>query len=210
MLSLFAPSPARSSISILMLAALCTAATLRVSAAETLRPLFNGKDLTGWKVPAPNPYWRVEKGVLIGQSDEKRTGNMLLTEKSYGDFVFETEMRWQGDPDSGVFMRTPALQVQVGTSISQKRDLTGSFYLPKLGYPEEFQAKDAAKYLKKGDWNTLRIEARGTTFTVFINGHRVSQLSDPKYAEPGPIGIQIHAKLEMKVEYRNMRVAELR
>jgi hypothetical protein len=119
-------------------------------------------------------------------------------------------VRWQGDPDSGVFVREPALQVQIGTSISQKRDLTGSFYLPKAGYPEHAQAKDAVKHLKRGDWNTLRIEARGTTFKVSINGHPVSQFTDAKYAAAGPIALQIHQKLTMKVEFRNLRVAELR
>lgn len=170
--------------------------------------LFNGKDLSGWQVPAGNTQWRVENGVLIGESDEKLTGSMLRTEKSYGDFVVELDTRWNGDPDSGVFIRNPAVQVQVGTSISQKRDLTGSFYLK--GYPEHAQAKDAAKYLKRGDWNTLRVEARGNTFTVFINGHRVSQYSDPAHAAPGPIGVQVHAKLKMKIEFRNIRVAELK
>ncbi len=178
--------------------------------AEELHSIFNGKDLAGWKVPASNAQWRVERGVLIGESDAALAGSMLLTEKNYDDFIFETEVRWQGDPDSGVFMRAPMLQVQIGTSISQKRDLTGSFYLDKRGYPEQYQAKDAGKYLKLGDWNTLRIEARGSTFTVFINGNRVSQYSDPQYDKPGPIGLQIHQKLKMKIEFRNIRVAELR
>jgi hypothetical protein len=188
--------------------------TLAVSttgfAAERWITLFNGKDLTGWEVPAPNDQWRVEGGVLVGESNEKLTGSMLRTERKFGDCVFETDVRWQGDPDSGVFMRTPALQVQIGTSISQKRDLTGSFYLPKVGYLESAQAKDAGKYLKRGEWNTLRIEAKGTTFIVSINGHPVSKYSDDRYAEPGPIGVQIHQKLKMKVEFRNIRIAELR
>jgi len=173
-----------------------------------LTPIFNGKDLAGWKASAPN-QWRVENGVLLGESDEKQTGSMLWTEKSYGDFAFETDVRWDGPFDSGVMMRQGALQVQIGTSISLKRDLTGSFYLGKAGYLESAQAKDAPKYLKLGDWNTLRIEARGTTFTVSINGHKVSQYSDSKYAEPGPIGLQIHQKLKMKVEFRNIRVGAL-
>lgn len=190
--------------------ALAFAAVLKFEAAPAERwtTLFNGKDLTGWVAPTPNTQWRVEHGVLVGESDEKMTGSMLWTERKFGDFVFETDVRWEGNPDSGVFMRTPALQVQIGTSISQKRDLTGSFYLPKLGYPEALQAKDAAKYLKRGDWNTVRIEAKGNTFTVSINGHRVSQYTDAKYAEPGPIGVQIHQRLKMKVEFRNLRVAE--
>lgn len=170
--------------------------------------LFNGKDFAGWKTSEAKDQWRVRDGVIVGESDEKLTGSMLWTEKSYGDFVLEFDVRWEGDPDSGVFFRTPALQVQIGTSISQKRDLTGSFYLK--GYPEHAQAKEAAKYLKRGDWNTLRIEAKGTTFKVAINGHPVSQFSDARYAEPGPIGVQIHQKLKMKVEFRNLRIADLR
>ena len=190
---------------------LASAITFSAGAATPERwiTLFNGKDLSGWTVPSPNLHWRVERGVLVGESDEKLTGSMLWTERKFADFVFETDVRYEGEPDSGVFMRTPPLQVQVGTSISQKRELTGSFYIPKVGYPEAAQAKDAVKLLKRGEWNTLRIEAKGTTFRVWINGHPVSQYTDGRYAGPGPIGVQIHAKLKMRVEFRNLRVAEL-
>lgn len=147
---------------------------------------------------------------LIGQSDEKQTGSMLSTERKFSDFVLELDARWQGNPDSGVFFRTPALQVQIGTSISLKRDLTGSFYIAKAGYPEHAQAKEASKLLKFGDWNTIRIEAKGSTFKVSINGKPASQFTDEKYPGPGPISVQIHQKLNMKIEYRNIRVAELK
>jgi hypothetical protein len=187
-----------------------SAALALAASTESLKfvSLFNGKDLAGWKTTDAKNQWRVERGILIGESDEQLSGSMLRTEKSYGDFVLELDARWQGDPDSGVFVRTPALQVQIGTSISQKRDLTGSFYLK--GYPEHAQAKDAKKYLKPGDWNTIRVEAKGNTFKVSINGHPVSQYSDDAHAGPGPIGVQVHAKLKMKIEFRNIRVAELR
>ena len=183
-----------------------------VRAAETKSwiTLFNGRDLSGWNAPSPNPFWRVEKGVLIGESDEKLTGSMLRTERKFRDFVLELETRWEGDPDSGVFVREPALQIQLGTSISQKRDYTGSFYISKEGYPERARAKDAEKYLRRGDWNTIRIEARGDTFKVSINGKLASQFTDAKYAGAGPIGVQIHAKLKMKIEFRNIRIAELK
>ncbi len=173
--------------------------------------LFNGKDLAGWAAPSASAFWRVERGVLIGESDAKQTGSTLKTEQKFSDFILELDARWQGDPDSGVFFREPALQVQIGTSISRKVDLTGSFYLAKEGgYPEHAQAKNAAKLLKPGEWNTLRVEARGDTFKVSINGTPASQLTDAKYPGAGPIGVQIHAKLTMKVEFRNIRVAELR
>ena len=188
-------------------------------AAPNWQPLFNGRDLAGWVVPSPNPYWRVEQGVLVGESDEKLTGSMLRTEKKFGDFVFEADVRWQGDPDSGVFMRTPALQVQIGTSISQKRDLTGSFYLG--GYPEHAQAKDAAKYLKKpGEWNNQEIRADRRHIRVTLNGSVIVDANLDKVTDPevlreqpglqrsqGHVGFLGHSS---RIEFRNLRIKELK
>jgi hypothetical protein len=36
-----------------------------------LKPIFTGTNLAGWRVPDPNPFWRVEDGVLIGENDEQ-------------------------------------------------------------------------------------------------------------------------------------------
>lgn len=181
-----------------------------VFGAPASQSLFNGVDLTGWKAPEPNPWWRAKGGVLVGESDEALKGSMLWTEKSYGDFIFECEARWQGEIDSGVMMRKPPLQVQIGISRSLKVDMTGSFYVSKIGYPEAGKAKAAQSHFKVGDWVRLRIEARGPVFKVFLNGDEVVTYTDAKYAEPGPIGLQIHPKLKMKVEFRNLRVTELR
>ena len=190
---------------------LISAPSAPVAAAQVLPTIFNGKDLKGWKIPTPNPFWRVEAGVLIGENDEKKTGSMLWTEKSYGDFVLELEARWEGEVDTGVMLRKPELQVQMGISRSLKRDMTGSFYVGGKGvaYPEAGRSNDAAKYLKPSDWNTFRIEARGTVFTVFINGHQTVQFTDAKYVEAAPIGLQVHPGLKMKVEFRNIRAAAL-
>src|SRR3954471_22112177 len=85
--------------------------------------LFNGRDLTGW-VPDENVrIWRVAEGALVGENDAKLSGSMLWTDKNYGDVVIELEVRWEGPMDSGVFIRKPALQMQVGTSVSLKRDM---------------------------------------------------------------------------------------
>lgn len=186
-----------------MLAAVLAIAVPAVRGADELPSIFNGRDLAGWKVPDPNPFWKAVDGVLVGENNPELKGSMLFTEADYGDVVFETEARWTGEIDSGVMMRKPAVQVQIGVSRSLKRDMTCSFYVGK--YPEEAQAKEAGRLLKPGDWNRIRVEARGTTFTVWLNGEKVSQFSDPKYAAPGPIGLQIHGGLKMKIEFRNLR-----
>ena len=184
---------------------------------EDLQPIFNGKDLTGWKSPDPNPFWKVVDGVLVGENDEAKKGSMLWTEKSYRDFIIECEARWKGEIDSGIMFRQStmqrerALQVQIGISRSQKRDLTGSFYTGgKEKYPEAGQVKNLDKLLKPDDWNKIRLEARGDTFTVWLNGEQAVKYANTNYAAAGPIGLQIHPGLAMKIEFRNLRVKVLK
>lgn len=172
----------------------------------SLPPIFNGRDFSGWKLPA-EPYWKVVDGVIVGQSDEAKKGSMLYTETSYGDVIVEGEVRFSGEIDSGFMLRTPEVQVQIGVSRSLKRDMTCSFYVGN--YPEEARATRAAELLKPGEWNRIRVEAKGDTFTVWLNGEQVSQYTSPKYKDPGPIGLQIHGGLVMKVEFRDLRALAL-
>ena len=182
-----------------------------------LKPIFNGRDLAGWSVgsegPSANLNWRVENGVIVGESNEKLVGSNLATEKSYGDFVLEFEGRWTGaEIDTGVIIRLPQIQFQIGVSRSMARDMTGSWCLSPdnpVRYPESGQAKDWEKHFKAGAWNTYRIEVRGAIFTAWINGHQVSRYSDSKYAAPAPLRLQFHGGLKMKLEFRKLRLAEL-
>ncbi len=170
--------------------------------------LFNGTDLTGWKPgKEPNIHWKVADGILTGENDPEKKGSMLYTVKSYANFEFEAEARWNGEIDSGFMMRKPELQLQIGVSRSLKKDMTGSFYVGN--YPEEGQAKEAAKVIKTGDWNQFKLKMSGDTCTVWINGTEVSRFTDKKYAAPGPIGLQIHPGLAMKVEFRAIKIKEL-
>ncbi len=190
--------------------ALATAANVlraeEIPVTSSLPPIFNGRDLTGWTPPAES-HWKVVDGILVGENDAEKKGSMLYTEKAYGDVILEGEVRWEGEIDSGFMLRKPELQLQIGVSRSLKRDMTCSFYVGN--YPEEAQAKRAGEFLKPGDWNRIRIRAQGDTFTVWLNGEPVSQYTSPKYADPAPIGLQIHAGLTMKVEFRDLRALPL-
>jgi hypothetical protein len=177
-------------------------------AKDDLQPIFNGKDLTGWKVPADNKWWKVVDGVLVGENDESQKGSMLYTDKSYGNVVVEAEVRWSGEIDSGIMLRKPEIQCQIGISRSLKKDMTCSFYAHG-GYPKPGQAKGVDKLLKEGDWNLIRFQAVGSKYTAWLNGEKVVEYEDPAFPNPAPIGLQIHPKLKMKVEYRNIKAKEL-
>lgn len=181
-----------------------------VAAMPTVEPIFNGRDLAGWRTEGAAGFWRVEDGILVGENVAGLAGHYLWTEKSYGDFVLEFEVRWTGEVDTGIEMRKPHIQMQLGVSRSLKRDMTGSFYVGKPGYPESGQAKTAAQLLRPaGEWNVFRLEAKGPTFRVWINGQPASEYTDEKFTGAGPLGLQIHGGLKMKVEYRNMRAGAL-
>ena len=216
----------RAKISLLLLLMKSPALTLAFSillassltslgAEPKLKPLFNGKDLTHFKAEGASEFWSVEKGVLIGQNNAAQKGHYLLTEKEYGDFVIEFDVRWKGTTergvDTGLEMRKPHLQLQLGISGSLRVDMSGSFYTGgKPAYPEAGQAKDAKKLMKpEGEWNTFRIQAKGNTFTCWINGVKASEYTDAKFAGAAPLGLQIHGSVVMKCEYRNMKIAEL-
>lgn len=196
--------------------ALNLAAALGSSAAEPrFTPLFNGRDLANFKAEDSKGFWRVENGILIGENDAAKKGNYLWTQKEYADFVIEFDVRWKATTergvDTGVEMRKPHLQLQLGVSGSLKVDMSGSFYTGgKPAYPEAGQAKNAKKLMKpEGEWNTFRIQAKGNTFTCWINGAKASEYTDAKFSGAAPLGLQIHPGVVMKCEYRNVRIAEL-
>ena len=58
-------------------------------------PLFNGRDLTGWKVPeGDNGHWKVINGVIdYDAQSEAKTDKNLWTEKEFKDFVLRVDWR---------------------------------------------------------------------------------------------------------------------
>ncbi len=73
--------------------------------------LFNGRDLTGWRAPDLYPFWTVSNGVFVGASGPEMKGHVSFTEREFGDLELELEARWTGDVDSGIFLRSPPIQV---------------------------------------------------------------------------------------------------
>lgn len=178
-----------------------------LAAEEKLEPIFNGKDLTGWKAPENNISWLVEDGVLQVRSAPDKKGYVLWTEKEYSDFVIELEFKFgPGIVDSGIHLRNED-QIQIGISGSLKRDMTGSPYIPGKSYPVE--AEGVKDLLKLEDWNHMRIEVRGMEYACWLNGKKVMTYTSDTGKAKGPIGIQLHGDRDMAIDYRNIKVGEL-
>lgn len=190
-----------------MKALICSLGLLTGIGSGEPQSLFDGESLNGWRVDGA-PYWRVVGDRLVGQSDAGRKNSVLWTEESFGDFTFTCEFRYAGDIDSGIFLRQENDQIQIGVSRSLKTDMTGSPYIAnKRGYPKK--ADLAAGVLKPGDWNQMKITAIGENYTVHLNGTPVMNYHSDSATEKGPIGLQVHPGVVMKIEFRDLHVEAL-
>jgi len=164
--------------------------------------LFDGKSLTGWKVSGGD-CWKAGEGTLTGESNEKKEGSILWTEASYKNFTVELEFRFSGEIDSGVFLREENEQIQIGVSRSLKKDMTGSPYIAsQKGYPAE--AKGVKEALKQGEWNKLKIIVSDKNYRVFLNDAEVLNYDSAPKALSGPVGLQVHPGVQMKIEFRHL------
>jgi len=121
--------------SIQLLAGVGLMATTLVRAADNQPPagftaLFNGKDLTGWKVPeGDGGHWKVVEGAIDYDAESEAKGDKSLwTEREFGDFVLHVDWRIKAAPyvNPNVFYILPD-----GT---QARDIQGKEL--KLALPD--------------------------------------------------------------------------
>lgn len=173
--------------------------------------IFDGTNLDYWEVPEDNLWWSIDSGTLWAKSDPDEKGSILWTKKKYRNFVVQLDFKFgEGTVDSGIFMRgddEKNPQVQIGESGSLKRDMTGSPYVPKQGYPVE--AEGIGELLKMDDWNTIRAIALDNTYKVWLNGTEVMTYTLEDANLEGPIGIQLHPNRQMSIQFRNILASEL-
>jgi len=174
-----------------------------------LKKIFNGKNLKGWKAPDGNIWWTASDGILTAKSDPEKKGSILWTDKEYKDFIIQLDFKFgDGTVDSGIFIRNEKQQIQIGESGSLKRDMTCSPYIPGKGYPAE--ASNIKELLKTGDWNTIKIKAIGSMYTMWLNGEEVLTYDSDTAIESGPVGIQLHPNRDMHIDFKNILFAELK
>jgi hypothetical protein len=180
-------------------------------------PLFNGKDLSGWKNNGHNKFV-VEKGTIIGESTTKEYG-YLTTDKTYRNFNLKLQFRPLASGNSGVFTRSriigmdpehgpdiEGMQVEVDPSVGNH---TGGIYESGgRGWLIQPTA-EGEKALKPGHWNTLEIEVHGNRYVTRLNGVQIVDYTDtaPKFTD-GVIGLQLHMGGGVKMQWRNIEIQQ--
>jgi hypothetical protein len=85
--------------------------------------------------------------------------------------------------------------------------MTCSPYIPGKGYPVE--AEGVKELLKMDGWNTIKVRAEGSVYTMWLNGKQVLQYDSDTAIEEGPVGIQLHPGRDMHIDFKNILFAEL-
>jgi Domain of Unknown Function (DUF1080) len=206
----------RTTIHSLFLVSTVWFAAASVSAQESagFRPLFNGKDLTGWVTPADKSLFTVENGEIVGRTGEKplKKNEFLATNKSYGDFVLKAKVKIRNG-NSGIQFRSErdSEGVVSGPQADVADDQWGLLYEEKRRGPlERYPLEKARQLLSADGWNEFVITAKGSHVTIDLNGTRIIDRDDPKFDKEGIIALQIHVwPTPMEVRYKDIEIKEV-
>lgn len=185
-----------------------------------MKPLFNGKNLTGWR-EHPDSRSRVTvtpEGFLRLQGGR---GQLESTE-TFADFVLQLEVFVAGrELNSGVFFRCiPGEMMNGYESQIHNGYIAGDRSRPRdAGTGGIFRRQNARRVVANDfEWFTKTIVADGPHMAVWVNGYQVSDWTDTRPAhanprqglrlEPGTIIFQGHDP-GTDILFRNIRIGVL-
>ncbi|MDF1657188.1 MAG: DUF1080 domain-containing protein [Verrucomicrobiales bacterium] len=203
--------------------------------------LFDGETLTGWKPSTlGSAEYSVVDGTIYGKTVEGSPNTFLLSEEEYGDFELEFEVKVHDSLNSGCQIRSrekseadlaisgkngkPAKdlnrfwgpQVELESSPGQSAYIYGEATGRGWISQEPLDKEHSHDFMKNGEWNQIRIVAKGDNIKTFINGNAVADLTDAGIYETHPkgrIGLQVHGiKKEtgpFDVAWKNIRIKTL-
>lgn len=163
--------------------------------------LFDGESLDHWNKTG-DANWRIEDGLVVA---DKGSGH-LVTKTNYSDFVIRAEFWVDSKANTGIFIRQddaakPSSKTGYEINIYDERpdpeygtgaivDVAKVVPMPKAG----------------GKWNVMEVTAKGSEFTVVLNGQKtVDAIKDTKHPN-GFISLQYGAGI---VKFRKVEIRTL-
>lgn len=202
--------------------------------------LFDGKSLNGWD--GDPVYWSVKNGVIIGEVTPetllKRNSFLIWRGETVGDFELVVEYRVSAKGNSGINYRSVETPDVKWSLTGYQADIDGGDQWTGQNYEERGRTflayrgqrvvlkpgakpevvdeigtrKELQKAVKKEDWNTYRIVAKGNVIKHFVNGVLMSEVDDrdpENRVTQGLLGVQVHVGPPMKIEYRKILLKEI-
>ena len=181
---------------------------------EGFRPLFNGKDMTGWKLRNPSGHnsWTIlPGGVLKNTVNKGEHGTDLVTDQKFWNFTVRYEYMTPDNSNSGFYLRGRHEIQILGDYKTGKASPTGNGAIYNFKAPDKFASKPA------NEWQTVEATIIGNKITVVLNGIKIHDNIectkatggelDNKVDQPGPIFLQgDHGT----VSFRNIQIKELK
>lgn len=180
----------------------------------TWKPLFNGKDLSGWH-PVPGGEWKVEDGMIVGTSpqDEPRHG-LLMTDARYKNFIVRAKFKVT-EGDSGFYFRVEKTDTNVSVKgfqaeVDNSPEVGGLYETSMRAWVKKPDPELIKKLVKPGEWTDLLVTAVGDDITVSLNGVMVTELlNDEKCLKEGHLALQLHGGQVMQVAFKDLAIFEL-
>ena len=180
------------------------------------RPLFNGKDLTGWK----GRGYIVEDGAIVSTTK----GNNLRTEETFTNYILEFEFKLQSGSNNGLGIHYPGegdgaytgMELQILDNTSPKYAKLREYQYHGSLYTLQAAKREGLKPV--GEWNHQRVTVNGPIVTVVLNGTEIlnANLNELAKARPkhkgvlrrsGHIAFLGHRSI---VAFRNIRIADVK
>ena len=176
------------------------------------KPLFNGKDITGWHLrrEGATSSWTVADGVLKNTVEPGHHGVDLVSDAKFWNFTVKYEYMVPDGSNSGFYLRGRHEIQILGDFATGKPTKTGNGAIYNQTAPCEFASKPG------NEWQTVEATIIGNKITVILNGKKIhdnvvcdratgSEL-DRNVQDPGSFFLQgDHGT----VSFRNIVVKEL-
>ncbi len=183
--------------------------------------LFDGQTLEGWNKKNGEAIYFVEDSAIVGKATINTPNTFLCTNEVYTDFIFELDVKVDGNLNSGIQFRSNSMPdhndgrvhgYQSEIDPSPRSWTAGIYDEGRRGWLNPLDGNPLARAAyQHQEWNKVRIEAIGDTLKTFLNGIIASHLIDGETAK-GFFGLQVHgignnkAQEGITVRWKNIRI----
>ncbi|HCI92334.1 MAG TPA: DUF1080 domain-containing protein [Verrucomicrobiales bacterium] len=197
--------------------------------ADGFTSLFDGKTLNGWSQKNGTATYVVKDGTIVGTTKKGSPNSFLCTNKDYGDFELQFDVKVDNKLNSGVQLRsqtkgnTPEGRVNGPQCEIEATDIRnggeGGYIYGEAtgrGWLVANDKRKPHKHFKDGAWNHYRIVCNGARIQTWINGNMVCDLTDEAIFKSHPkgfIGLQVHGvgnRGPFSVAWKNIKIKELK
>ena len=160
---------------------------LRGTDVAGFKPIFNGKDFTGWAGPVDN--YEVKDGAIVCKPN---SGGTIYTQAEFTNFIVRLEFKLPPGGNNGLAIRYPGTgdTAYVGMCECQVLDdhyeqVTGNKIDPRQAHGSAYGMVAAARGHQRpiGEWNFEEVTVRGSTIKVELNGVVILDADLSKVAE---------------------------